>query len=78
MRYKVCPISPGNIYWEAFGQEHLADVAHPVEAFDKPKQAKRYALEHAHEYQYGLAVVDVEKRRVCWGESETLVWEEAV
>lgn len=26
MRYKVCPISPGNIYWEAFGQEHLAKI----------------------------------------------------
>ena len=75
-RYQVCPISPGNLWWEAFGQNsHLQNVAGPVAGFATEKGARNYAQRHANDYNHGLAVVDYREELVDWGGSQMAVWE---
>lgn len=74
-RYEICPISPGNMYWQAFGpSEHLYEMGSPVASRKTPQGAKNYAIKHSNEYQYGLCVVDTEKRRVDWGGTQKMIW----
>lgn len=77
-RYEVCPLSPGNLYWQAFGHNsHLRGAAHqPVKTYKTAAAAKRYAIKHAHDFNYGLCVVDTKEELVDWGGTSNLDWED--
>lgn len=68
MRYAVCPQSPGNLWWQGYGVEHLKGVSNPVKRFATSKGARNYAKKKAMDYEYGLVVVDSEKGLVDWGD----------
>lgn len=75
-RYAVCPQSPGNMWWQAFGHNsHLQGVSSPVKEFATAKGAKNYAKKRANDFDYGLVVVDTDKELVDWGGSPALAWE---
>lgn len=68
MRFAVCPQSPGNMWWQAFGLEHLQGVSNPIKRFKTPSAARNYAKKWAQNYDFGLVVVDTEKELVDWGD----------
>lgn len=65
MRYAVCPLAPGCMWWEGLGHSrHVKHVSAPVKQFKTANGAQNYARKHANAYNNGLVVVDTAQESV--------------
>lgn len=70
MRYAVCGLYPGCMWWEGLGaSRHIKHVSAPVKRFKTPTGAQNYAVKNSRHFSQGLVVVDTQTKRVwdgCW------------